>query len=320
MHWLALVVLVGCADIPTYEPFEGELVITELGGIIDLDVSGSTVRWTTNSSEGSQLHVSTFSEHHPVIAPNVPSIGTTTANLLVDGDTVYVTDNFGVMTLIDGHLAQVVKDDFVGTLALDADHQLVWGHVGVVSWREAGVADAFIPSISNIEDLVDVGDRIYATTRTVRANGLHYGSLYRIDKASRTATVVAHAPQFSSEFDAVSDEQLSCGVYAIGDRVYWCVEGEQGLVSGPRKILVDVDGLRVVLDPQPVAGTFIASEGTLYWTADLALWSVTPGDEPTQLLTESGIGRIETIVDGYAYGVRVSPYPGELQVRRVPIP
>ena len=323
MYRMIVLLVAGCTDIATDVPFQGELVVTELEDLIDLDVTGSTIRWTTNSTDGSQLHTADLADR-PILARNISPHGTTTANLLVDGDTVYVTDYFGVMAITDDGTAQVIKDDFVSTLALDDNHDLVWGHVGFVSWFDGGVADVGIATISHIEDLVVSGDRIYASTRTVRANGLVYGSLYRIDKPTRTLKLIAHAPSFASEFDEVSDQQLGCGLHVIADTVYWCVEGERGVEGGPRKLIAEVRprGLELVLPPQR-ASRFVDHEGTIYWTASeegAPLWGLTPGEAPRELLPESGIGSLRTITDGYLYGVKVSPYPGELQIRRVPIP
>lgn len=326
MYRMLVLLVAGCVDIPTEMSFDGELVITELdglSGVIDLDVTDSTIRWTTNSIDGSQIHTAALADR-PLIARQISPHGTTTANLLVDGDTVYVTDYFGVMAMTEDGTTQVVKDDFVSTLALDNNHDLIWEHVGVVSWFEDGVADVGIASVSHVEHLVASGDRIYASTRTVRTNGLVFGSLYRIDKPTRTAKLMAHAPSFASEFNGVSDQQLGCGLYAIEDTVYWCVEGDQGLEGGPRKLLAEVRprGLEIVLPPQPTS-RILEHEGTFYWTASQEgspVWGLTPGEEPRELLPEGGIGGLKTIADGYLYGVRVSPYPGELQVRRVPIP
>ena len=155
--------------------------------------------------EGSRALVHTAAlADRPLIARKVSPHGTTTANLLVDGETVYVTDYFGVMAMTEDGTTQVVKDDFVSTLALDDNHDLIWEHVGVVSWFEDGVADVGIASVSHVEHLVASGDRIFASTRTVRTNGLVFGSLYRIDKPTRTAELIAHAPSFASEFDGVN--------------------------------------------------------------------------------------------------------------------
>lgn len=324
---LSLVLVVGCTEIPTEVPVQGELVITELDlldGPIHLDVTGDTIRWTSSSNEGWQLRAASLGQH-AILAGDVPPFGTTQANLLVDGDTVYVTDYVSIMALTDGDTAQVIKDDFVSRLALDDDHELVWGHTGYVSWLDGGIANVGIATISHVEDLAVAGEQIYASTRTVRANGLVYGSLYRIDRATRTPTLVAPASTFQHEFEDVSDQYVGCGVYAVAGRVFWCVEGEQGLEGGPRKLLAEVTphGLEIVLPPQHATGRFVPHAGSFYWTTaedGTPLWGLRPGDAPLRLRTESGIGVVEAIADGYLYGVQASPFPGELQVRRVPIP
>lgn len=323
MYRLIALLLVGCVESPTDVPFQGELVVYELDqldGIIDLDVTGGVVRWTTNSTDGSQLHAARLDEA-PILSRDIPSSGTTLANLLVDGDTVYVTDNFGVMAVTEDNTSQVIKDDFVSTLALD-DHALLWGHVGFVSWLDPRPVDVGIPTISNVEDIVVAGDQIYVTTFTVRFNGLVYGSLYRIDKPTRELTLLSHAAAFADEFDGVSDEQVACGLYNVDGHVYWCVEGDRGLVGGPQQLLVEVtDGLPIVLPPQHASARFAEHAGTFYWTEDGALWSAVPGEEPQLRMSESGIGVIRTIDDGFLYGVRTSRLaPGTLEVRRVPLP
>lgn len=318
---VTVVGLVGCIE--GGEPDPTEMVVYDsIDDQRDFVVSGNLIAWI----DGDAAHAGLLSDI-PLDNRYDEPLGTTVADIVVHGDSVYWIDETGIMSSTNGTKARVVTMPGVSHVFVTDDNSLYWTDLSGLAWFGSGGQKQSIYDLVGTQELVLVGGELYASAivgyvMPPLMTLVDRSKLFRVDVGAKSATELLDASQFNTEFIddghfGAQDMYKASDLYALGDQLYMGVYLDTGSSEYDQRLVerMTPSGFEQVVAPQPRASKMMLYEGAFYWSNEGSLWRAYPDGAPELVMTPPFF--VRAIAGGYAYGYMPAVSGVGFDIRRI---